>query len=104
MAYVFYIMGRSLAVWSNIFFPFQQVSEIFELTPNAQILPRSQNTDFDGTTDGIYLVVGDLGPSPVPGLDYILGLSFLERYYSVYDTFESRVGLAITRFTYADTN
>ena len=82
-----------------------QISEPFELTPNAQIWPRSQNGDINGTADGIYLVVGDLGTNlSTSGVDFILGIYFLERFYSVYDTTESRVGLAMTRFTYSEFN
>lgn len=35
----------------------------FALTPNAQIWPRSLNSDIGGTADGIYLIVGDAGES-----------------------------------------
>ena len=97
------IMSRSLAVWSNnFFFLFYQVP--FELTPNAQIWPRNLNYVINGTADGIYLIVSDLGTKSGSGLDFFMGQPFLERYYSIYDTANSRVGLARTRFTYADTN
>jgi cathepsin E len=96
-------MCRSLAVCrSNISSFFTQVP--FELTANAQIWPRALNTEIGGVADGIYLGVSDLGTESGSGLDYILGQVFLERYYSVYDTTNKRVGLATTNFTHATTN
>ncbi|KAG1842529.1 acid protease [Suillus subalutaceus] len=76
----------------------------YELTPNAQIWPRSLNTAINGTTDGIYLIVADNGSPSGSGLDFINGYCFLERFYSVYDTTNSRVGLATTDYTFATTN
>ncbi|KAF8191217.1 aspartic peptidase A1 [Pholiota molesta] len=76
----------------------------FELTPNAQIWPRSLNTNIGGSASSIYLVVGDAGSNSGAGLDFIAGLTFLERFYSVYDTANGRVGLATTSFTDATTN
>ena len=92
---------ESLAVWSNTSF-FRQVG--FELTPNAQILPRNDNIAFGGAADGIYLIISDNGADSGSGLDFILGQTFLERFYSVYDTANSRVGLAPTSLTDATTN
>ena len=86
---------------SNIFF-FQQVT--FTLTPNAQIVPRNLNTVINGTADNIYLIVSDIGRKSGSGLDFLLGQTFLERFYSVYDTANSRIGLATTCFTNATTN
>ncbi|KAG0705799.1 acid protease [Suillus ampliporus] len=76
----------------------------YELTPNGQIWPRSLNSAIGGTTDGIYLVVSDLGSKSGSGLDFINGYCFLERYYSVYDTTNRRVGFATTEYTYATSN
>ncbi|KAG2363833.1 aspartic peptidase domain-containing protein [Suillus spraguei] len=76
----------------------------YELTPNAQIWPRSLNAAIDGTTDGIYLVVADTGSPSGSGLDFTNGYCFLERFYSVYDTTNSRVGFAPTEHTYAVAN
>ncbi|KAJ3810531.1 family A1 protease [Lentinula aff. lateritia] len=75
----------------------------FSLTPNAQIWPRSLNTDIGGRASSIYLVVADLGADEA-GFDFIDGYVFLERFYSVFDTTNSRVGFATTSFTTATTN
>ncbi|KAF8961363.1 aspartic protease [Flammula alnicola] len=76
----------------------------FELTANAQIWPRSLNSDIGGSASRIYLIVSDLGSPSGEGLDFINGLPFLERFYSVFDTTNRRVGLATTPFTKATTN
>jgi len=52
----------------------------------------------------VYLIVADLGDMLGQGLDFINGQSFLERFYSVYDTTNQRLGLATTQFTDAETN
>ncbi|KAJ4486699.1 family A1 protease [Lentinula edodes] len=75
----------------------------FSLTPNAQIWPRSLNTAIGGSASSIYLVVADLGAIGT-GFDFINGYVFLERFYSVFDTTNSRVGFATTSFTTATTN
>ena len=52
-----------------------------------------------GTNDNIYLIVGDLGQDSDSGLSFINGYTWLERFYSVYDTANNRVGIANTEFT-----
>lgn len=74
----------------------------FPLTANAQIWPRSLNTQIGGSASAIYLIVNNLGS--LPGLGFINGYTFLERYYSVFDTTNNRVGFATTAFTTATTN
>lgn len=76
----------------------------FELIPNAQIWPRQLNADIGGTAGSIYLIVADLGNPSGAGLDFFLGQAFLERFYSIYDTTNSKVGLARTKYTDATTN
>ncbi|KAG2032176.1 acid protease [Suillus americanus] len=76
----------------------------YELTPNGQIWPRSLNSAIGGTANGIYLIVADKGSDSGSGLDFTNGYCFLERFYSVYDTTNSRVGFATTEYTYATTN
>ncbi|KAI0649711.1 aspartic peptidase domain-containing protein [Trametes meyenii] len=78
--------------------------EEYVLTPNAQIWPRALNEQIGGSPDGIYLIVNDLGEDSGEGLDFINGMTFLERYYAVYDVGNSRIALAKTKYTDADVN
>jgi hypothetical protein len=43
----------------------------YELTANAQIWPRSQNSQLGGDENSIYLVVADMGSPSGQGLDFI---------------------------------
>ncbi|KIK55663.1 hypothetical protein GYMLUDRAFT_175217 [Collybiopsis luxurians FD-317 M1] len=79
-------------------------STTFSLTPNAQIFPRSLNRFIGGSADNIYLIVANLGPSGGEPFNFVNGYAFLERFYSVYDTGNNRVGIATTPFTNATTN
>ncbi|TDL21814.1 aspartic protease [Rickenella mellea] len=76
----------------------------YELTANAQTWPRSLNTFIGGTSGSIYLIVADLGSNSGSGLDFINGFTFLERFYTVYDTTNSRFGIATTSSTTATSN
>jgi len=76
----------------------------FALTPNAQIFPRSLNTEIGGVAGDIYLITNSIGTPAGEGLDFINGYAFLERFYSVFDTANSRVGFATTSLTTATTN
>ncbi|KAG2032184.1 aspartic peptidase domain-containing protein [Suillus americanus] len=76
----------------------------YELTPNAQIWPRSLNTAIRGTTNSIYLIFSSTGSSSGSGFDFVNGYCFLERFYSVFDRTNSRVGFATTEYTNATTN
>ena len=76
----------------------------FELTANAQIWPRALNEYIGRERGRIYLIVNDIGSIVGAGLDFINGYTFLERFYSVFDTGRRRVGLATTQFTSAMSN
>ena len=76
----------------------------YELTANAQIWPRTLNNVIGGKRDSIYLVVQDIGQASQSGMGFICGMTFLERFYTVYDTGNSRLGLAATQFTNAIVN
>ncbi|KIM53162.1 hypothetical protein SCLCIDRAFT_139545 [Scleroderma citrinum Foug A] len=71
----------------------------YDLTPNAQIWPRSLNSAIGGRSDSIYLIVSDIGTPSGSGMDFVNGYTFLERFYSVYDTTDSLVGFATTDYT-----
>jgi len=87
---------------SSLFFTISGVT--YELTPNAQIWPRALNSYIGGTSSYVYLVTADIGSNSGSGLDFINGYAFLERFYSVFDTANQRVGFATTPFTTATTN
>jgi hypothetical protein len=76
----------------------------YEITANAQIWPRTLNTFIGGDKNSIYLVVSDIGPKVSGTVDFIAGLVFLERFYCVFDTTNSRLGLATTEFTNKEIN
>jgi len=76
----------------------------FEFTANAQIWPRALNSTLGAEEGKIYLIVADMGVEDGSGLDFINGFGFLQRFYSIYDTTGSRVGLAPTKYTDATTN
>jgi len=57
-----------------------------------------------GSSSNIYLIVNNIGTPSGSGLDFINGYTFLERFYSVFDTTNNRVGFATTQFTTATTN
>ncbi|KAG2358387.1 hypothetical protein BDR07DRAFT_1489523 [Suillus spraguei] len=78
--------------------------KIFSLTANAQIWPRSLNDKIGGNPNGIYLIVKKSGSYSGRGDDFIVGFTFLSRFYTVFDHSDSRVGFATTSFTDATTN
>ncbi|KAF9454183.1 aspartic peptidase A1 [Macrolepiota fuliginosa MF-IS2] len=96
------ITAAQYANLESLFFTTNGVT--YELTANAQIWPRALNTAIGGSSGSIYLVVADIGSTSGSGLDFINGYTFLERFYSVYDTTNERVGFATTPFTAATTN
>lgn len=62
------------------------------------------NTAIGGVDGAIYLVVADIGSNSGSGLDFINGYTFLERYYTVYDTDANTVSFAETPYTFATSN
>lgn len=49
----------------------------YDMTPNAQIWPRSLNSVIGGDASGIYLIVSDIGTPSGSGLDFMSGYVFL---------------------------
>ncbi|KAJ7886055.1 acid protease [Mycena leptocephala] len=74
----------------------------FPLTPNAQIWPRALNVAIGGKPNQIYLVISTLGPSE--GINFILGMPFLQRYYTIYNYADETFEMFTTPFTNATTN
>ncbi|KAK2464671.1 hypothetical protein APHAL10511_003247, partial [Amanita phalloides] len=75
----------------------------YGLTPNAQIWPHSLNTAIGGKANSIYLVVANIRANSGSGLYFINGYTFLERFYSVYNS-TNRVGFATTPYTSVTSN
>jgi cathepsin E len=92
----------SVTSLKSLFFTMGGVA--YELTANAQQWPHALNTAAGGTASGNYLVVQDIGSVSGTGLDFITGYTFLERYYSVFDTGAKRIGFAQTANTFATSN
>ncbi|KDR75540.1 hypothetical protein GALMADRAFT_97207 [Galerina marginata CBS 339.88] len=76
----------------------------FKLNADGQLWPRRLNTLIGGNSSAIYLIVGDLGVDSSFGLTFINGYSFLERFYSIYDSTNNRLGFATTAYTNSKTN
>jgi len=52
-----------------------------------------------GSAEGIYLIVADMNSTSGEGFDFINGATFLERFYSVFNSADGSVGFATTPFT-----
>ncbi|KAH9944911.1 aspartic peptidase A1 [Amylocystis lapponica] len=76
----------------------------YELVPDAQLWPRTLNEDIGGEKGAYYLIVSDSGTKSGSGLDFINGMTWLERFYAVYDAGNGRVGFATTRHTREQSN
>ena len=71
----------------------------YELTPNAQIWPRSLNTAIGGSSDAIYLIVNDKGILSGSGIDFIIGYTFLYVYTLALTSIDHRWRLRLLYFT-----
>ncbi|KAG2352548.1 acid protease [Suillus spraguei] len=79
-------------------------TQTYGLTRDGQIWPRSINSAINGAKNAIYLVIKDIGTPTGQGLDFVNGFVFLQRFYTVYNTRNRRIGFARTPFTEATTN
>ncbi|KAH7917858.1 acid protease [Leucogyrophana mollusca] len=73
---------------------------VFSMDVAAQLIPEDQNTAWGGEAGKQYGVVANLGSNSGEGLDFIMGQKFMENYYAVFDTLNSRVGFAYTDHTF----
>ncbi|RDB29357.1 Polyporopepsin [Hypsizygus marmoreus] len=96
------ITAAQFANLQSLFFNINGVT--YEFTANAQLWPRALNTAIGGRANNIYLIVSDLGTPSGEGFDFVNGFAFLERFYSVFDTANRRVGFATTPFTRSTIN
>ncbi|EKM51358.1 uncharacterized protein PHACADRAFT_178003 [Phanerochaete carnosa HHB-10118-sp] len=78
--------------------------QTWTLSANGQIWPRTMNTAFSGDNDHVYLVIGDLGSESGQGFDFISGYMFMQRFYTVLDATNSRIGFATTQYTDSQAN
>lgn len=71
-------------------------------------MQRSLNTAIGGARDAYYSIIQYGGSNTkigsVPNAGFVLGVTFLERFYTVFDTTNNRIGLATTPYTYANVN
>ena len=66
-------------------------STTFSLTPAQYLVPSAQYSFYGLTSGKYYAWINDGGSS---GVDVIIGQKFLEHYYAVFDTTNSRIGFA----------
>jgi len=78
---------------------FKVKDHTYEFNANAQAWPRALNYLIGGKKDLVYLIVSDLGPDLSEEMGFVAGMTFLERFYIVFDSHRHRVGLANTQFT-----
>ncbi|KAI0659770.1 aspartic peptidase A1 [Cubamyces menziesii] len=91
----------TLAQYSNLQSLFFLVGDavLCEFTANAQIWPRQLNYAIGGSDQYAYLLVGDIGHVSGSGMDIILGMPFIERFYTVFDYTHGVVGVGYTEYT-----
>ncbi|KAK0474485.1 aspartic peptidase domain-containing protein, partial [Armillaria luteobubalina] len=70
----------------------------------AQIWPRLLYAEIGCSSSAIYLIDDDIGTNSGEGLHFINGYTFLERFYTVFNTANSRIGFAKVAQTPATTN
>ncbi|KAG8710988.1 hypothetical protein FRC11_003905 [Ceratobasidium sp. 423] len=93
----------SVGKMRSLFFVINGAS--YEFTPNAQLWPRALNTALGGKADAYYSVISALSDFEADmGSSFINGYVFLERFYTAFDAFGSRIGFATTLSTYANVN
>ncbi|KAG2361235.1 hypothetical protein BDR07DRAFT_1461549 [Suillus spraguei] len=78
-------------------------NQVLTLVADAQMWPRSLNSKIRGAEeDGIYLIINRLDARE--GMGFINGYTFMQRFYTVLDSDNRKVGFATTPFTDDSTN
>ncbi|KAN0074477.1 Aspartic peptidase domain containing protein [Tylopilus felleus] len=67
----------------------------FTLDVESQLLPEGMNTAWGGDAGKHYGIIVPIGHFSGQGFDFILGIPFLEKYYTVYDADKQRIGFAL---------
>ncbi|KAG2066417.1 aspartic peptidase A1 [Suillus decipiens] len=99
------LLQISLQQYNNLYdLEFHTGTINLKLVPNAQIWPRSLNNKINGGENDIFLVVKSLATPTGAGFNFVNGYVFLQRFYTVFDSGNRRVGFAPNVFTEASTN
>ncbi|KAG2098285.1 acid protease [Suillus discolor] len=72
----------------------------FSLDTAAQLIPLDEYAIFGLETGVRYSIIKTLGRNSGRGLDFVLGMKFMEKFYVVFDADNSRVGFAYTNHTF----
>ncbi|KAG6331114.1 hypothetical protein ID866_7977 [Astraeus odoratus] len=72
----------------------------YDLSPNAQIFPRSHVLH----DESVFLIIGEQHMILGSSQGFTLGYPFLQRYYVVFNSSSSQVGFASTIYTYSTSN
>ncbi|KAG2357777.1 aspartic peptidase domain-containing protein [Suillus spraguei] len=78
---------------------FHMSQQTLTLIPDAQIWPRALNGMLPGDNDAIYLIIGNIGTATGRGFDFMIGYTFMQRFYTVLYGDHIGVGFATTPFT-----
>lgn len=77
----------------------------FTLDVGAQLVPADENSAWGGERSKRYGVIGLLPDAASGnGVDFILGIAFMERFYTVFDAENTRMGFAYTKHTSSATD
>ncbi|CAO3666846.1 unnamed protein product [Umbelopsis ramanniana] len=96
------VTAAQYAAMQSIYFDIGGIK--YEFTPNAQIFPRNLNTRVGGDANKIYLIISERAPIPGSNFGFVLGQTFMERFYVTFDAGNNRIGFATTEFTNATSN
>ncbi|KAI0369847.1 hypothetical protein BV20DRAFT_945405, partial [Pilatotrama ljubarskyi] len=100
---LFRLTPAQCANLKSLFLTFGGVRRV-RVCRNAQIWPRALNTAIGGSPDFVCLIAGDNSTTAGSGLDVINGMTFIQHFYTVFDTTHNRVGITNAPFTRATTN